>query len=128
MSNILSKINKKRGFGNGINISKEKVFLKYVRETMLDFDDALNNGSTSVSDIAISLKNILSSKRLNLENIMELIPLIEEGKKGSPTTSKQVNMDIQEEHEYMEHILSKHFIWTEHMGMYSISYRNKEVA
>lgn len=122
MSNILSKIHKKRGSGNGINISKEKQFLKYVRETMLDFEDALNNGFTSVSDIVISLNNILSSKKLTLGNVKELIQIIETGKET------QTHSDIKKEHMYMENILLSHFVWSECLGMYSISYRNLEVA
>ncbi len=122
MSNILSKINKKRGSGNGINISKEKQFFKYVRGTKLDFEYALNNGFTSVSDTVISLNNILRSKKLTLENVKELISLIEDGKET------QTHPDIQKEHRYMEKILLSYFVWSEYMGMYSISYINLEVA
>jgi len=122
MSNILSKINKKRGSENGINISSEKQFLGYVRETMLDFKYALNNGSTDVSDILTSLNNILSSKKLTLGNVKELIKLIETGRETA------LLPDIEKEHMYMKNILLSHFVWQEYMGMYSISYRNQEVA
>ena len=129
MSNIMRKINKNNG--NRINVRQEKKFLKCVRETMLDFEDAVNNGNTDVLDILKSLKNILSTKQLTLYNVAELIPLIENGKTNTQFSfdvPEQVTLDIQREHNNMESILLRHFTWTEYLGLYAISFRNQRVS
>ncbi len=123
----MRKINRNKDYGNNIDIRNEKKFLKCVRETMLDFEITVNNGYGGTSDILNSLKNILQGKKLNLENVKELIPLIENAKTGSNIYSL-VDMSIRSEHQYMEEVLLKHFTWTIDSGLYSISFRNKKVA
>ena len=127
MSNSMRKINRNKDYGNNIDIRNEKKFLKCVRETMLDFETAVNNGYGGTSDILNSLKNILQGKKLNLANVKELIPLIENAKTSSNIYSL-VDMSIRSEHQYMEEVLLKHFTWTIDFGLCPISFRNKEVA
>ncbi len=132
MSNIMRKINRNTDSENRIDIRDEKKFLKCVRETMLDFENAVNIGYGSTSDILNSLKDILQDKKLDLENIKELVQLIDKGKKVlyqfSPDTYQQIDVDIRAEHDYMEEVLLRHFSWREHLGLYLISFRNQEVA
>lgn len=127
MSNSMRKINRNKDYGHSIDIRSEKKFLKCIRETMLDFEAALNIGYGSTSDILNSLKNILQGKKLYLENVKELIPLIENGK-TSLNINSFIDMSIIVEHQYMEEVLLKYFTWTIDSGLCSISFRNKEVT